>query len=298
MSRRTNPSVFLAIMMLSFIALPTHNQALAMTMDFSGCGGSGGATSSEGTASLTAKTISSVPAYNWYHGCGPTAAASVFGYWDVSGFPNLFDAVGNDVFLTANVQDQISSPAHNAKYDPTPDFPGPVPSFTSIADWFGTSVDPLQFGWSFLSLADDAFEGYASFRGYEFEAQNRLFSDQSSDSLFNWGDLVEEIDANRPLMFLVDLDGNGSTDHFVPVLGYDDRGALGRFYGLYTTWSEDERITWKSFQDRGNPWGVAYATFVQPISSPIPEPSSILLFGSGLAGLITWRWKIRESSPN
>jgi len=72
-----------------------------------------------GTAYRAPVSLSNVPAYNWYHGCGPTAAASIMGYYDVHGYSNLFDASGWDaVKQTANVQDQISSPAHNAKYDP------------------------------------------------------------------------------------------------------------------------------------------------------------------------------------
>ncbi len=270
------PKYSLTLLSTGLLIGGISESALSFNLINSECGGAN-FTSSDGAASLSAQVINSVPAYNWYRGCGPTAAASIIGYWDLSGYPNLFDARENDVFFTVNVQDQISSPARNAKYDPTPDAPGPIPPFTSIADWFQTSVDPLPFGWSYLSFADDAFTGYANFRGSNFEAQNKRFSSQSSASLFNWDDLVLEIDSNRPLMFLVDTDGNGSTDHFVPILGYDDRGSNGKFYGLYTTWSEAETIVWKPFQDLGNPWGVGYATFVRPINT-IPEPTSILSF--------------------
>ncbi|MDJ0619416.1 MAG: C39 family peptidase [Calothrix sp. MO_192.B10] len=275
------PFAFLATTLL----IGTGNPASLASDPIAGCSGPS-STTSIGTNSSTAKFLTSVPAYNWYNGCGPTAAASVLGYWDLLGYSNIFDAAGDDVYLTPQVQDQISSPEHNAKYNPTPDNPNlPTPTFTSIADWFRTSVDPLNFGWSYLSFADDAFKGYANFRGYDFDAQNKRFSNQSSESLFNWDDLVSEIDSNRPLMFLVDTDGNGGTDHFVPVMGYDDRGAEGRFYGLYTTWSEDETIVWKPFQDLGNSWGVGYATFVRPLGSPqsVPEPSlelGLLFFGT------------------
>lgn len=223
-------------------------------------------------------TLNSVPAYNWYHGCGPTAAASVLGYWDLNGFNNLFDAQGNDVYLTLNVQEQISSLAHNQKYDPTPDDPNlPVPPKTSIADWFGTSEDPLEFGSSYLYSAGDAFTEYAQYRGYHFNAWNQSFGE------FTWEDLVSEINANRPLMFLVDSDGDGGTDHFVPVLGYEDRGAQGKWYGLYTTWDENETIEWQQFQGMGTPWGIGYATFVQPEISPEPT-SSLGILGLGAFG--------------
>lgn len=50
----------------------------------------------------------------------------------------------------------------------------------------------------------------------------------------------------------------------VSVIGYDDRGNDGLWYGLYTTWSEDETIVWEPFQAMGQPWGVAYGTYVHP----------------------------------
>ena len=198
-----------------------------------------------GLAGAAPALLSDVPAYNWYHGCGPTAAASVLGYWDLHGYVSLFDASGSDVFLTTNVQDQISSPEHNAKYDPTPDDPGlPDPSDTSIADWFRTSEDPLDYGWSYLSYSDDAFSRYANYRGYTLNSWYEPYG----DDWFAWSDLTGEIDAGRPLMFLVDSDGDGGTDHFVPVFGYEDRIGAGQWYACYTTWSEFETVEWYQFR--------------------------------------------------
>jgi len=220
------------------------------------------------------KVISGVPAYNWYHGCGPTAAASIIGYYDLNGFGNLFTASGWDsVKLTANVQDQISSPAHNAKYDADLDNASlPVPPNTSIACWFQTSVNQA-YGWSYLSYSDDAFTGYVQYRGYQCTSWYESYSSGE----FTWQDLVDEINADHPVMFLVDTDGNGGTDHFVPVIGYDDRGADGKYYGCYTTWSEDETVAWKEFRAMGNTWGVGYATFAHVT----PEPASMTLLAIG-----------------
>jgi len=205
--------------------------------------------------------LEDVPAYYWYHGCGPTAAAAVFGYWDLNGFDGLFEAAGAEVFAGQNVQDRISSPQHNAKYDPTPDDPDlPVPEDTSIACWFGTSVDPLAYGWSYLWRSDDAFEGYSAYRGYPFESWYEAYGGTG----LTWEDLRAEIDAGRPMMFLVDTNGDGVNDHFAPVLGYDDRGAAGLWYGCYTTWSESETVVWKEFTAKGQPWGVGYGVFVRP----------------------------------
>ncbi len=239
-----------------------------------------GGGAAEGPAGGSSVVLSQVPAYNWYHGCGPTAAGSVVGYYDLHGFDNLYTASGWDaVRLTSNVQDHISSPAHNAKYDPTPDDPNlPVPPNTSLACWFRTSVNPQGYGWSYLSYSDDAFRGFITNQGYQCTSWYESYS----GGQFTWSDLVGEINAQRPLMFLVDTDGDGETDHFVPVFGYDDRGAEGKYYACYTTWSENEAVVWELFRGMGNPWGVGYATFV----NVVPEPMTLLTLALGsLAGL-------------
>ena len=36
------------------------------------------------------KTLSTVPAFDWSYGCSATAAAMMFGYYDNTGYPNLY----------------------------------------------------------------------------------------------------------------------------------------------------------------------------------------------------------------
>jgi hypothetical protein len=242
-------------------------------------------------------SLSNVPAYDWYHGCGPTAAASIIGYYDLRGYDNLFTASGWDaVKLTVNVQDQISSPAHNAKYDPDPDdFSRPVPTKTSIADWFRTSVN-LAYGWSYLDYAlgaNGAFQGYATYRGYNCET-GCVDGGYSN----GWNSLVTEINAGRPVMFLVDYTGDGDTDHFVPVFGYEDRGSAGLWYECYTTWTEDETPSWHPFLPMSSSyaWGVGYEVLVQFDALPVPEPSAIALLGTSAIALLAF--KVAGLSPS
>ena len=205
--------------------------------------------------------LDAVPSYVWYHGCGPTAAASILGYYDASGLAGLFDADGTALYLTDNVREEISSTAHNAKYDPTPDDQNlPVPPYTSIADWFRTSVDPRAYGWSYVSHSTDAFEGYAAYRGYAFAARYASYS----VGAFAWNDLTTEIDAGRPVLLLVDRDADGATDHFVAALGYDDRGDGDRRYACYDGYTEAESVVWQPFRGVGQAWGIGFATLVTP----------------------------------
>jgi hypothetical protein len=230
--------------------------------------------------------LDEVPAYDWYHGCAPTAAGSVFGYWDLNGFDNLFDASDWDAIrLTVNVQDQISSPARNAKYDPTPDNPFlPDPPDTSIADFMHTSEEWRSFGGTSPGYIRRGVEDYAEYRGYQFNCAWHWWDEVLTDVL------RAEIDAGRPMLFGVDSDASGRGnslievgDHIVPVFGYDDRGVDGFWYGFYTTWSEEENITWAKFnqQTRGTRWGVATIWHVRPEGGfpAVPEPNS------GAAGL-------------
>lgn len=211
--------------------------------------------------------IQDVPAYDWYHGCAPTAAGMIIGFWDQQGFPDLFDVNTFEAsLLTPNVQDHISSPNHNAKYDPTPDDPDlPIPEPTGIADFMGTSVDPLEYGFTYISNLVDGFEGYANLRGYDVNSSTLTNYEDNTPAGSQWMTYVNEIDAGRPVQLTVDIDGDGSIEHCVTGIGYEDRGADGQWYAMYTTWSESETPIWERFQPTSvyEPWSVGYVTPVR-----------------------------------
>ncbi len=245
-------------------------------------------------ACATPIVLPGVPAYNWYHGCTPTAIGSIFGYWDQNGYSNLFDAMGTDLLLTSNVQDQISGPAHNAKYDSDPDAEGPDPPDTSIADFLHTSEGDRGYGGTYVTDVGPGITGYAAYRGYSFTAteisaydDNDRFLPAQFDSI--WANLVLEINRGRPVLFSVDYSGDGDVDHSVSVLGFDIRADGTRWYGMYTTWSESETVAWEPYHQltRGSAWGVYDAFLIDPAASA-PEPGAGVLAGLALL-LFLWR---------
>ncbi|MFW6154252.1 MAG: CARDB domain-containing protein [Planctomycetota bacterium] len=208
----------------------------------------------------TTVLLDDVPEYFWYRGCGPTSVGMILGFWDILGYPNYF--VGDASTQTDDVNAGIASEGHDDDWVPDPDAPPPHHADDSIADFFETSRDPLPYGWSYLSKADDAFIGYSDYVGYSAaHAWNEDWGD------LTWADFTSEINAGRPMMFLVDSDGNGETDHFIPIIGY--RTDPGQQYAAYTTWRNDSGIHWFDWQGMsdGDPWGIRAATLFRPSHS-------------------------------
>ena len=215
--------------------------------------------------------IAGVPAYDWYRGCGPTAAGMVVGYWDMNGFPNLI--TGDSSTQTTDVNSAIASAEHWNDYSLPLDDTGTgiladkstlggAHASNSIGDWMQTSWSATNnyYGWSRYTHVDDAIDDYANSRGYAgFTTRNETWG------AFTWTDYVTEIDSGRPMVFLVDTNGDGDTDHFVTAIGYDN--LLGR-YACYNTWNDS--VHWYDFAGKavGQLWGIHGATFVEP---PIPQ---------------------------
>jgi hypothetical protein len=222
----------------------------------------------------TQKLISGVPAYIWYRGCGPTAAGMVVGYWDSHGFDNLVS--GSAATQTTYVNNMISSSGNYNDYClPIDNNPPPIPDKSEapagdehpnncVADFMYTSQSARGncYGWSWFSHVAPSVSGYASFADTAYQVAT---TDYYWSGL-TWSKFCSEIDAGRPLVFLVDSNSDGSTDHFVTVIGYGVSGGVN-MYACYNTW--DSPVHWYKFaaMAAGQSFGIYGATMFNVIST-------------------------------
>lgn len=214
--------------------------------------------------------IPGVPAYYWHHGCGPTALGMVIGYYDGQGFPELVP--GSAATQTAEVDAMIANDGgqpdcdladgdHYQDYSCPLDYVGgpilPDRSQTGgahtnncVADFMKTSWSSLYnyYGWSYDDDVTAAFRRYVRYVS-DYEPASFLYW----FSYFSWDSYKTEIDAGRPLVLLVDSDGDGTEDHFVTAIGYDDTAME---FAIYDTW--DLNVHWYEWKApvAGDPWGV------------------------------------------
>jgi hypothetical protein len=222
------------------------------------------------TSATITVTIPGVPTYVWRHGCGPTAAGMVIGYWDSHGFDGL--VTGKAVTQTAAVNEMIASEGPASNYsdycepiDSYPDLfpdkselpPGDEHPDECLADFMKTSQSAYsnRYGWSWFSDMDQGLEDYTQQilgpLGASGSAENLLMS----NGTLSWEIFQAEMDAGRPMVLLVDSDSDGTTDHFVTAVGYGLVQDVPH-YACHNTW--DHGVHWFEFAPiaEGQSWGL------------------------------------------
>lgn len=238
-------------------------------------------------------TISGVQPYLWYNGCGPTSAGMIIGFWDAHGFGNLIPGTNSWSTNQTAVKAMIASPGHISDYalyngvddssysSPYPDMstlnPSGAHANNCVADFMQSSFSSRGnlYGWSYFTDQDAGLQGYAAYKGYQSSVYHRYYG------LNLWTETMNFLNAGKPVEFLVDSDGNGGTDHFVTIIGYDNTpGALR--YECYNTW--DMSTHWYNYgpMTSGTPWGVYGGTFF----TPVPEPGTLVLLAIGTVMLL------------
>ncbi len=231
----------------------------------------------DSSENVLSESVLSVPAYLWRHGCGPTAVGMVVGYYDLNGFPDLIP--GSAQTQTDEVNQAIASGGDYGDLRPSgqegnfEDYAMPIDSDTSqpilqdsyltggrsahednsIADFMNTSRSTIynRYGWSWSSDIAPAFTDFARLRNPSYQTATNIYPWPA----LTWSILTSEIDNGRPMVFLVDSDGDGQTDHFVTVVGYRTSPTLQ--YASWDTW-DDTSVRWENFagMSSGTYWGI------------------------------------------
>jgi hypothetical protein len=210
--------------------------------------------------------IEGVPAYSWHHGCAPTAAGMVMGYWDMHGFDNLVD--GSSYEQTNSVNQMIASDEHYQDYslpidtadnilpDKSEDPVGDEHQDNCVADFMKTSRSRynLWYGCTLFKYVNNAMKEYIEYKNNDYVG---LVETTSVDSTpLTWEVYCEEIANDHPIVLLIDTNGDGITNHFVTAVGYwEDYNGLN-LYGIHDTLYNFSR--WFEFHEikKGEPMGI------------------------------------------
>jgi len=235
--------------------------------------------------------ISGVPAYLWRDGCGPTSVGMILGYYDGAGFPGLI--AGDASTQTSAVGQAIAShgvagdPQHYEDYSLPKETGSTVAPDKSelpvgdehqsdcVADYMHTSwsVEGLTYGGSWSNMVGPAFTSYVAARLTGAEASYADYYWDGFGPQLTFAVLQAEIDAGRPMVFLVDSSGDGETDHAIAVIGYRVSSGTEE-YGFYSTW--DSAVWWEPFRglSASYPWGVWGGTTFSLSSGTPPDPGA------------------------
>lgn len=227
------------------------------------------------------KVIDGVPDYLWHHGCGPTAAGMVVGYWDTHGYPDLIP--GDASQQTYQVNQAIASQGVNSHYndyslpiDSPPD--PPIPDLSEppaddehasncIADFMRTSWSAanMHHGSSWFHDVHQALENYTAWANDTYGSDYIVDGWPVPWANFSWPAYKDEINADRPMVLLVDTDGDGGTDHFVTAIGWRFESGYAE-YACLDTWGKGFR--WERFRRISNQyaWGIYGVVYF------VPEP--------------------------
>ena len=242
------------------------------------------------SATQAAVLITGVPAYYWRHGCGPTAAGMLIGYYDTHSYPWLIPGDSStqtyavdEAIASQNTPTSISN--HYEDYSkPLDDYPvlyldrsgapvGDEHISNSIADFMFTSFSSQnnRYGWSWSNHVGPALVNYVHLK--QPTAAVNYSNYGWGGSL--WSQYQTEINANRPVVFLVDSSGDGGTDHFITGIGYEEVGGV-KTYATWDTWYDTVR--WQEFvqMQNGKAWGIyQMTTLLLTYTNPPPTITQI-----------------------
>jgi hypothetical protein len=255
---------------------------------------------------LEATIIPGVPAYLSRHGSGPTAAAMVLAYHDAHGFPELLP--GNASVQTNRVNLAIASQEHYNDYCLPLDAPPVILADKSelpeeerhpdncLADHCLTSRS-LYGNYYGQTKGIDLKPGIENFvrSGGRYVATAATYPFAQVD----WTTIRNEVLSNRPMVFLMDADGDSLEDLFVTVIGFYTENDIN-YFGCFNTLDGDLR--WHEYRraESGVPGGVlsvhivavSYGVF-PPVEVKLERLVNDYIFFKEYINRLTW-----EANPD
>ncbi len=221
--------------------------------------------------------LDDVPAYEWTHGCSPTAGMILLGYWDIYGYTNYISGMSLWEYNQAGIENAIASQGHiddYALYNGVEDSEGNIyPDMSEInpsgahandclADFMGTSRSAygLSYGATNSSQIAQGVVDYATWKSYSLTAGGNDYA------MPTWEEFTSEIDIGRPVLFSVDTDRDGVIDHSVTAFAYRIYNGVQQ-YACRDTWSSStSTISWKTFREVSDAysWGIGGWTTFRP----------------------------------
>ena len=239
------------------------------------------------------------PSYLWQHGCGPTAAGMVIGYWDGNGYGDLVP--GDAGSQTTATNDMIANAQHYSDYSVPIDDGGTgllldksslggAHLSNCLGDFMHTSwsSDNNRYGWTYATTNPASQYGVSYGMGAYTQYINASYSATvateywAGDINTAWTHLKAEIDGGYPMVLLVDSNGDGYTDHFITAIGYD-AATTPKHYVCYNTWDNSTHAYDFQAMASGRAWGVAFGLTYHLPPAVVTAPTVTLAISNGAA---------------
>ncbi len=306
----------LAVSLCLFVVSLTH----ASAVEYHIMNGKEVAAHKEGTI------LPNAPDYNWWHGCSPTSAGMMMGYYDINGYGGLYydnlvpggqaelstfgpgPYIANDAIASSGHISDFYSGGYGVSGDDVISSPH---QFDSLADFMGTSQDSVgnsngSTEWMFYTnglklYAADVYGSVPSrydqsgmFGMWEYFDYAGYGSESPSNHDF-FNQYVDTYNSNGFTFaeYMAEIDAGRVVmihveGHSMFGYGYDD--ATETIY-LHDTLSEGEySMIWGETYTYGTEELQIYSvTCFTPTGGEVPIPGAVWLLGSGLIGLVPVR---------
>lgn len=236
--------------------------------------------------SLIRNTIMSVAALGLMAESAGALTIDVYDASDVTSISNWISNLGSSEVQLEWFDDETTGwySSLTTKLDGTSD---PFGTFYSAGGFFGTGG--ASNGSGDFEINSDSYSGQYG-RG---DLTGGNYFESGDNTLINL-DLASGLKLQNMFFYMMDASDQGA----VTVLSADgvnrsfasQANGTNLFVGISTTSTYLNSISWDTGTHTSDGWGVDRFSTV----APVPEPTTILLFGTGLAGLVGFRLKRKK----